>query len=615
MKRSQNHLFAKTTLYIFIFGTLLLFAVSPELSQAKLGNQGQTTNLISNGNFESGNNSWAICGGGEVITKGNPAVLDKNIHQGESSLRLGNPTGTRCTNEIFGPYQMAYQQIAIPADVEALTVSFWYTRRGTFFDGGSTFEYSGDLNIGLATEPLEGLTSFPVWISVEEITPFDQRGWHLFRQSLDADDLAELRSGLGQNSTVYLTIQMSGVHEDPVFQNGEQIAYYIDSVEVVMENVTTQSAPLPADLANITDQPIVLTKYDPNHPSPVNDNSFSVFRVNPDGSNAVPIYPGLLASPIFPTWSNDGTKIAAVDNTVSDPLNIFSSGNISAFSTFNPDGNNLTEVFRTFGGGGNLDPSLPPEQQLPNIHSRITGVEWSPDSGQVVATVCFRSQGNVGFSDETCELQFRNSTSGDVESRINSGFRVDWNSNNQLLFGTTAFGELVPGIYEIDLNQNNGDSPTQLIRTWENEIPFHGDGSPSWAPNNETFAIVRDLPGTYRKGDGSLHGKQSIVLYDRTTLPAEQDDPEFILLVDHGELLGNLTWSPEGKYLLYTLFNKTADGTTTGDVWWLDVTTGETGNMTNDSVSLGASWRPAGSSIIAPPAILNQRTYLPLVIR
>ncbi|MEM9776006.1 MAG: hypothetical protein AAF902_15625, partial [Chloroflexota bacterium] len=219
MKRGRYHLISQTGLTIFVLGALLLLTSVTQPTRAESESQSQATNLITNGDFESGDDGWTICGGGAVLTKGNPAVSDKNIHQGQSSLRLGNPTVNRCTNEIFGPYQMAYQQIAIPADVDALTVSFWYTRRGTFFDGGSTFEYSGDLDIALASEPLEGITSFPIDISVGEITPFDQRGWHLFRQSLDADDLAELREGLAQNSTVYLTIQISGLHEDSVFQN------------------------------------------------------------------------------------------------------------------------------------------------------------------------------------------------------------------------------------------------------------------------------------------------------------------------------------------------------------------------------------------------------------
>ncbi len=608
----QNSAHLKVALITLLAFFSLLFSIT--LSEAHPTEQNSQTNIVSNGNFEDGAENWTICGGSAVVEKGTTGVLDTNIQQGNNSLRLGNPTTEPCIDEFFFPRQIAYQQISVPADVEALTLSFWYTRRGSFLDDVSSFEVSGELLVYLMTDPFEGILSSPIDMTVAEVTRFDQRGWHYFRHSLDAEELTELRSGLAENDTLYIVIGMSGFLEDEVYQSGEKHAYYIDSVELVTENIVTEESPLPADLAAIDDQPIILTKYDPNHPNPVGDNSFSIFRMNPDGSDAVPIYPGQLAVPSFPTWSNDGQRIAAEDRIVSNPLNIYSSGLISALSTFNPDGSTVEEIFRTIGGGGNLDPSLPPELQLPNVHSRITGIEWSPDDSQIVVTTCFMVQGTFGFSDETCKLQFRDSTTGEIDKEIESGFRVDWNNKDQLLFGTTAFGELVPGIYEIDLNQNNEDSPTLLVRNWSNDIPFHGDSSPSWAPDNRHFAISREVPGTYRDGEGSLRSKNAIVLFDREQLPTEHEQPEFLLLVDHGELLGNLVWSPDGKYLLYNLFTYSEDKTF-ADVWWLEVETGKTGKLTNDGLSAGASWRPAGGGAITPPAVLNQRIYLPLLVR
>ena len=361
-----------------------------------------------------------------------------------------------------------------------------------------------------------------------------------------------------------------------------------------------------------------MTKHDPNHPSPVEGNSFSIVRMDPDGSDITPIYPGLLALPTLPTWSNNGQRIAVTDRTVSNPTNLYSSGIVSAFSTLNPDGSNVTQLFQTIGGGGNLDPSVPPELQLPNLHSRITGIEWSPDDTQVVVTTCFQSQGPYGFSDEACELQFRNSLNGEINSRIESGFRVDWNSNDQLLFGTESFGELAPGIYEIDLAQNNAAEPTQLVRNWANEVPFHGDYSPSWAPNGQTFAIVRDLPSTFRDGVGDLQWTKAIILYERNQLPAGQDEPQFALMVDHGNILGSLEWSPDGKYLLYSLFNSNENGIDSGssaNVWWLEIESGKTREITNDGLSTAANWRPSGSGPVTPPADFDQAIYLPLLRR
>ncbi len=596
--------------------TMATFVLSFSATQATFKAQNAPSNLISNGDFESGSQDWGTCGGSAIISAGDQGVLDKNIHEGSSVLRLGNPNFGSCGDSFAAPRQIAYQQIAIPTNVDALTISFWYSRRGAYFDDDSIFDSGGQLAIKLATNPLDGVLSTPNDIAVGSITPTSHRGWHFFRQRLDATDLAELRSGLAGNDTIFLTFGLSGFYEDEIFQSGDEVAYYIDLIEVVPDTVVTQASPLPADLAAIDNQPLIMTKYDPNHPSPVEGNSFSIIRLNPDGSNPVAIYPGLLALPTLPTWSNDGQRIAVTDRTVSNPTNLYASGLVSAFSTLNPDGSNVTEIFQTLGGGGNLDSSVPPELQLPNLNSRITGIEWSPDDTQVVVTTCFYTQGPFGFSDEECELQFRNSVSGEINSRIESGFRVDWNSNDQLLFGTDSFGELAPGIYEIDLAQNNGTTPTQLIRNWANEVPFHGDYSPSWAPDGQSFAIVRDLPSTFRDGVGELQWSKAIVLYDRDQLPADQDDPQFVLMVDHGNILGSLEWSPDGKYLLYSLFNSNENGSdseSSANVWWLEIETGKTGKVTNDGLSTAASWRPSSSGPVTPPANLDQRIYLPLL--
>ena len=54
------------------------------------------------------------------------------------------------------------------------------------------------------------------------------------------------------------------------------------------------------------------------------------------------------------------------------------------------------------------------------------------------------------------------------------------------------------------------------------------------------------------------------------------ENPRVLLIADHGgisEAIVDFTWSPDGRYVLYTLFEST-DAT---NVWWLDATTGATG--------------------------------------
>src|SRR6185369_15341650 len=51
--------------------------------------------------------------------------------------------------------------------------------------------------------------------------------------------------------------------------------------------------------------------------------------------------------------------------------------------------------------------------------------------------------------------------------------------------------------------------------------------------------------------------------------------------------IDDFTWSPDGRYVLYTLF-EAADA---ANVWWLDVATGATGRVTDDGASLSVDWR------------------------
>ncbi len=75
-----------------------------------------------------------------------------------------------------------------------------------------------------------------------------------------------------------------------------------------------------------------------------------------------------------------------------------------------------------------------------------------------------------------------------------------------------------------------------------------------------------------------------------------------LLFADHGRSIDNVRWSPDGRYLIYTLDR--FDGGS--DIWWLDVASGATGPITTDGRALEADWRP-GSTL--------QRVFVPLVTR
>ncbi|MGQ9550772.1 MAG: hypothetical protein ACUVSW_15000 [Roseiflexus sp.] len=142
------------------------------------------------------------------------------------------------------------------------------------------------------------------------------------------------------------------------------------------------------------------------------------------------------------------------------------------------------------------------------------------------------------------------------------------------------------GVWEVDLNAQP-PSETRLI-------PHPADRSPVWAPDGRRFAVVRVT--TSPSADVSER-TFAIMLYDRQNL----NNPRMVLFADHGRSVSNLSWSPDGAYLVYTL--ERFDGRT--DIWWLDISSGATGPVTSDGQALEAAWRP----------VAENRVFLPLVVR
>jgi hypothetical protein len=98
--------------------------------------------------------------------------------------------------------------------------------------------------------------------------------------------------------------------------------------------------------------------------------------------------------------------------------------------------------------------------------------------------------------------------------------------------------------------------------------------------------------GGYRfDANGLAIRNEAVMLHDHEDL----QNPRVLLIADHGGISGaidDFTWSPDGRYVLYTLY-ESADA---ANVWWLDVTTGATGRVTTDGASVSVDWRARAGS-------------------
>jgi WD40-like Beta Propeller Repeat len=126
----------------------------------------------------------------------------------------------------------------------------------------------------------------------------------------------------------------------------------------------------------------------------------------------------------------------------------------------------------------------------------------------------------------------------------------------------------------------------QLILPAPLDLLVDGDRLPTWAPDGRHFVTARQIAGSRFDANGFAVRTEAVMLHDHEDL----QNPRVLLIADRGGIsgaIGDFTWSPDGRWVLYTLY-ESADA---ANVWWLDVATGATGRVTNDGASVSVDWR------------------------
>jgi hypothetical protein len=537
--------------------------------------------LLQNGGFEDGAPPWGGCGGVSVVDGQDAGTTTAMVRTGRFTARIGGLSDGSC-GSVLTQFVLV-QPVAIPADATDLTLSFWFSRLGP--DLAPNGNSVADLSVSLSTDPSLGMALFDV------VSHNVLRGWMPFRGHLRSDDLAPLR---GQNAYLRFAVPYTG---------DSDVTYFVDDVSLVAGDVHTQAEPLPAALAGDESRPLVLLQR-----NPASQDGLTVVRLDTDGTNPLAIDTGLYHEPRIPRWSPDGSAITVVDDDVfphDASVPALLKARITRLSVVRPDGTGRREVFATQGlVGGGSPPFCPPPQcdTRPALDQIIKGVEWSPDGRVLALTICARNRYPWGESgDDTCRVELVDATSGAViRDDLDGWFRPDWGPTGRVLFnGPARYPDYESrGVWEGD---PSATPPTQnLIVPAPLDLLIGGDRLPTWAPDGRHFVTAREMGG-YRYPDGGLVQNEAVMLNDREDL----ENPRVLLIADHGGISGaiaDFTWSPDGRYVLYTLY-ESADA---ANVWWLDVTTGATGRVTNDGASVSVDWRQRADAGPGPGPALEQ---------
>jgi len=527
--------------------------------------QTASSNLLQNGGFEQQGVAWEACGNvGLVDAQSEGAEF---VYAGRYAVVMGrNADGSGCPQlpDLTVPKQILSQSLSIPADARAVTVSFWF--RGFAGTGVDIFLargfYQFDPDLG--------------GVKLGSFSTDQPPGWQLYRTVLTDTQLDRVR---GQTLRFSIVIQDVLVERDA--------ALLIDEVQVVAADLRTAPAPLPPALRGDGSRPLAVVRAE--------GSNRWLYRMDTDGSNLQLIYRGLLNDVRYPVWSPNGQQIAVADNNTwpwpvrdPDPQNNLVA---TAITVLNADGSSSRQLYQTQSQKGSRCPfvALPGQSETPSSIVRVSTLTWMPDGQRLAFT-------NVGFL-AFCDGRISGGRADVYLSPIppaltptevaSSAASPSINRNRQLLFHGSVGNNRTRGIWEADL-QTQPPRETLLIG-------HDAERQPVWAPDGRRFVVKRV---TSSPSDYSSERTNAIVLYDRQNL----SNPRMLLFADHGRSIDHVRWSPDGRYLIYTL-NRFDGGS---DIWWLDVASGATGPITTDGRALEADWRP-GSTL--------QRVFVPLVTR
>lgn len=500
-------------------------------------------NLISNGDFESAG-GWTNCGGArfeqrDFATSGDQVlVMDaRSVCEAGASRNI---------------VAAATQEIDLPGGIsDVLTISFQVRAEGAIpslaFDVylsnavGESFQTFGGYRI---TSITQGADEAPGWNLITLLVARSQ-----IENSIEA-------------SPLFLTFQFRGSDEVTA------TTIYLDDVRVTNGfQQTVQAAPMPDALANYAgDSRILFYK--------LTTEDQTVASMRPNGTDMI-VYNQIPAATVegAPRWFNEGQITLAqkefYPKLPSDP-SIQPGGGTNVIK-YNLANGNEELVYQTIGDPGKFLFQDAFENRAA-LDFEVRRTAWDPERNRGVLCACGRNR-SPQFelnTDDICKLFIIDATTNEIINNEVNGFAPEWSTSGKLAY---YYADKIYTATVLDGGQLN---PT---------VVYEGPAllqALDWSPD-ETQLVIAELGSGSAVINGEIESIYTIKLLDVATGQTEN-----LLRVDHGNVQPNLSWSPDGAFIIYSLNLDDGGG---AQIWWLEVATGQTGPITNTVSAYAASWR------------------------
>jgi hypothetical protein len=499
-------------------------------------------NLISNGDFES-DGGWINCGGARyeqrnfATSGGGVLVVDSR-----SVCEAG------ASRDIVAA---ATQEINLPGGTpDVLTISFQVRADG-----------------------LIPSLAFDIYLSNAAEEPFQIfGGYRITSITQEADEASSwnLITLLVTGSQIETQIEASPLFLTFQFRGSAEIAattIYLDDVRVTDGfQGTTQATAMPDALRTYAgDSRILFYK--------LTTEDQTVASMRPNGTDML-VYEQIPAATVegAPRWFG-GNQITLAQKEFNPPApsdpSILPGGGTSVIK-YNLASGDEELVYRTIGEPGKFL-FVDALENRAALDFEVRRTAWDPERNRGALCACGRNR-SPQFelnSDDICKLFIIDATTNEIINDEVNGFAPEWSASGRLAY------YYADKIYTATVSEDGRPNPT---------VVYEGPAllqAADWSPD-ETQLVIAEMGSGSAVISGEIKDIYTIKILDLATGQAEN-----LLRVDHGSLIGNLSWSPDGDFIIYSL-NTSGNG---AQVWWLEVATGQTGPITNTINGYAASWR------------------------